>query len=78
MNNRKRSKRGADVIGAYIIRHGLEQSGTDQENLTDILADLMHFAHSQRDAEDCPMDFDNALDDARMHFNAEQKGKFYV
>lgn len=41
---------------------------SNEENVTDLLADLLHFCTAER------LDFDNALRRARMHCEAEQAG----
>lgn len=49
-----------------------ELKGIDHEMvLSDLLADLMHFAHQNFNEN---FDFDDALVRARMHFEAELKG----
>jgi hypothetical protein len=46
--------------------------GSDaQENLTDLLADLMHWAAATQEDEEDRVDFDAALSSAQLHFDFE-------
>jgi hypothetical protein len=60
--NEDRAQSGRNAISAYVVENG------DADNaMVDLLADLMHRAAIDCEAED----FDEALETARMHFNAE-------
>ena len=72
--NEARRARGSYIIGAYIAKYGPDDDH-DQTTLVDLLADLLHLCDEQRTAEQCPMNFDDALRIARNHFHAEQEGK---
>ena len=63
--NEDRAQRARNVMDAYSL-----EVGADESNLTDLLADLMH-----RSALDCEAEgFNDALDSARRHFEAESEG----
>jgi hypothetical protein len=64
--NRERANRAADIIDTY--RHTYDEWSTDQEILTDILADLLHCCHQQT------LNFACCLEIARAHFKAEIHG----
>ena len=67
--NAVRAARGASAVGQYGMQH--DEAANDQERLIDLLADLMHLCRTQAEAEDCPMNFDDALAAATSHFNEE-------
>ena len=71
-DNADRAARGNEALQSYIREHG---EGDDHTTLTDLLADLMHLAEDRHDDRDCPLDWDDALRMARMHFEAEIKGE---
>lgn len=59
----------AEMAG-YAMAAFRSQSGADEEDaLSDLLVDLMHFADRTN------QDFDAALDRARMHYEAESAGE---
>jgi uncharacterized protein with von Willebrand factor type A (vWA) domain len=67
-------QRAASARGAleYFAENAGDEWADDMERLTDLLTNLMHFCKQHADSEDCPMDFDKALQSARWHFEAEQ------
>ena len=65
--NKERANRGSDMIDEY--RHTYEEWATDQEILTDILADLLHCTSQQT------LNFEWCLEMARVHFKAEMTGE---
>jgi hypothetical protein len=65
VENEARAQRARNVMDAY----GLEV-GTDESNLTDLLADLLHRSHLDCEAEN----FEDALHSAQRHFEAESEG----
>lgn len=74
ITNCDRAKRGAEIIGFYLMKYGEFDHDNDQTTLTDIIADLMHFAASTQQAETDYLDqvhFHEALEDAESHFNEE-------
>ena len=77
-DNAERAERGNEALQQYKA-NGDRTSGCGDDDdltaLTDLLADLMHYAEAQRQDWDGPMDWDDALRMARMHFEAEQKGE---
>jgi len=59
-------------LDPLIERYRRDCGGTDEEMqtvLTDLLADLMHWASAQADEEE--VDFETALDSGRMHYDRE-------
>lgn len=66
-SNAERASRAEHLLIFYAYREGRsdELSSSEETVLTDLLADLMHYAHSMR------MDFQNCIDVAQMHFDAE-------
>jgi len=70
--NRARGKLGADTMQAFIAKCN-GGNNSQEENLTDLLADLMHWAHLEFPGE--PDFFNDAYDAARGHFNAELNGE---
>lgn len=70
-DNRKRAADAAATLADYAGKSG-DEGADDQERLTDLLADLMHFCKRNADREDSPMDFDRALETARIHFESEK------
>lgn len=60
-DNLRRAERAADLLTAHCHRAPAEP----EHALTDLLADLMHWAQANG------QDFQSALDDARMHFDEE-------
>jgi UDP-glucose 4-epimerase len=70
--NKKRAADAEATIAEYAkIKKDMEWED-DMTRLTDLLADMMHFCHRNADREDCPMDFDRALNMARIHFESEK------
>lgn len=65
-DNARRAQRARNVMDAYTL-----EVTKDESNLADLLADLMHRSHVDCEAED----FNNALDRARMNFEAERDGR---
>ena len=66
VTNEDSAQRGRNAIDAYIVDTGSDREGA----LIDLLADLMHMTHI-----DCEpgVPFDEALDTAQGHFEAEVK-----
>ena len=64
--NKDRANRGSHIIDAY--RYMYEEWSNDAEVLTDILADLLHCTSQQT------LSFDECLESARAHFEAERRG----
>jgi len=69
-SNEQRAASGRTALEHYAKEAG-DEWASDMERLTDLLADLMHFCARNAEREDCPMDFDSALESARLHFEAE-------
>jgi len=56
----------------------LEQYNDDNDaatNAVDFLTDIQHFYHAARERDDTHPTFDEALEAARGHFEAERKGE---
>jgi len=71
MRGNNRVSRGRTAFNAY--RASLETwGGDDDENLTDLLADLMHLVDAMLLDREIGNTFDSLLDSARMHHNAEK------
>lgn len=64
--NLERAERGHRVLEFYGSLPGMDPD----ETLTDLLADLMHYAREEKDVF-----FQRSLDLAEMHFSAETKGE---
>lgn len=58
-----------DAVLAHFTDLGGGDPGDDQATLTDILADLMLWAATTPSPQD--LDFERALESARLHFTAE-------
>jgi hypothetical protein len=69
MKNRLIADRVKDAGKVFRGPYSIEPEG-EQTALVDLLADLMHWARVMGDDEN-GMDFDDALDTARMHVDAE-------
>jgi len=64
-DNTSRAYRAGEVLDYYD-----EMDGTDPDsNVVDLLADLMHYCNQSS------WDFTQALETARMHFEAEVEGE---
>ena len=68
MNNKTRAHAGQCAISAHQETKGVkaDEPDTGMEDLTDLLADLMHYAQHNK------LDFEAALDMAIMHFAEEE------
>jgi hypothetical protein len=70
LDNQQRAAHARDALD-YFAKQAGDEWADDMERLTDLLANLMHFCKQNAEREDCPMDFEDALYTARMHFEAE-------
>lgn len=61
--NEDRIDTGRQIVDAYG-----QAMGQDESNLSDLLADLMHYAKSEK------LDFDAEVERGRFHFEAEDAG----
>jgi len=69
MRGNNRVSRGRIALNAYRARNTW---GDDDENLTNLLADLMHLVDAMLLDREIGNTFDSLLDSARMHYNAEK------
>lgn len=65
--NVERSTRGGAALDAY--RDQYDNGEPDNDVLSDLLADLMHYAAGEK------LDFHERLATAQMHYNAEKNGE---
>lgn len=70
----RRGKDGGKALDAYAKLSG-DDGANNEDRLTDLLADLMHFANEHAADEDCPLDFEVCLERAQNHFEAETSYK---
>jgi len=66
--NASRAEDGAQLV-ALQARRGRSEQDDAETNLTDALANLMHFAEREG------IDFEQAIDEARGHHAAELRGE---
>jgi hypothetical protein len=66
LTNEDRAVRAVTALKQY-----MDEDFDEPTNITDLLADLMHFAAQQ------DIDFDRCLETAEIHFNAEKDDEKY-
>ena len=68
ITNEMRAERGWAILQMYALQYG--DFDGNSSNLTDVLADFMHLA---RQHSENPLNFDDCLEMARRHFEAEME-----
>ncbi|WP_216726107.1 hypothetical protein [Hymenobacter siberiensis] len=71
MSNEQREDNAAEAINAYVLAKRGSVAYTEeplQDKVSDLLADLLHFASANRQ----PLDLEKAMRVAQMNFQAEQ------
>lgn len=71
ITNWTRAERGLAAITAWKAAAGETGTPDDPGNLSDLLADLMHYARLCRTPDGDDIDFAAALETARINFDAE-------